>query len=350
MVAGRTQVRQRAALALPRAAAESRTVKSAAEGSLGTTVDVAGCAREAAKLTSMDRRLAAILHADIVGYSRLVGRDDVGTARRLRTVRSGWDASIAKHLGRVVGTAGDSLLVIFPTVIGAVDCAIEMQQGMTEHNRGLDLNQRMLLRIGVNLGDIIVDEHEVIGDGVNVAARLQALADAGGICISRPVLDAISGRTDARFINDGEHRLKNIVKPIQVFRWAPSGELPDTSAPTLASPRLVLLLEGTDSEGRTYRLRIDPTTMHDKSEGLIIGRQTVGCDLMVLHQSISRRHARVRLEGAVMMIEDLGSKNGTSVGGVTPREGAAVPLLAGRTLKLGDVTFEVRAAPSEDHP
>src|SRR5215813_5064722 len=141
-------------------------------------MDPAGHAR-------VERRLAAILAADVAGYSRLIGADEEGTVRRLKSIRAGLiDPTISKHNGRVVHTAGDGLLVEFPSVVDAMRCALEWQEGISLHNDDAAEDHRICWRMGVNLGDIIVDDDDIHGDGVNIAARLEALATPGSICIS----------------------------------------------------------------------------------------------------------------------------------------------------------------------
>jgi class 3 adenylate cyclase len=130
------------------------------------------------------RRLSAILAADVAGYSRLMGLDEVGTARVLREHRVVTDALVAKHGGRIVKTTGDGVLLEFPSVVDAVECAVAVQAVMAERNDGVPQDRRMLLRIGINLGDILIEGDDILGDGLNIAARLESIAEPGGICIS----------------------------------------------------------------------------------------------------------------------------------------------------------------------
>src|SRR3982750_809839 len=140
----------------------------------------------------VERRLAAILAADVAGYSRLMGQDEEGTLAALKAIRRELsDPKIAEHRGRIVKTTGDGMLVEFASVVDAVRCAVEVQRGMSDRERDLPEDRRIRFRIGVNLGDIIIDGGEIFGDGVNVAARLEALAEAGGICISRTVRNQV---------------------------------------------------------------------------------------------------------------------------------------------------------------
>jgi TolB-like protein/class 3 adenylate cyclase len=163
------------------------------------------------------RRLSAILTADVAGYSRLMGLDEVGTARVLRDHRAVADMLVAKHGGRIVKTTGDGLLIEFPSVVDAVECAVAVQAVMAERNDGVPLDQRMLLRIGINLGDILVEGDDILGDGVNIAARLEAIAEPGGICISSTAYDHVRGKVAFEFVDLGEKNLKNIARPVRAY-------------------------------------------------------------------------------------------------------------------------------------
>ncbi len=166
----------------------------------------------------MERRLAAVLAADVVGYSRLMGVDEAGTLDALTKVRSELiDGKIAEHQGRVVKLSGDGLLLEFPSVVNAVKCAAEIQRGMRDRNANLPQEIRIEFRIGVNLGDVIVQDEDIFGDGVNVAARLESIAKPGGIAISGSVRDQIGNRLDLVFQDMGEHKLKNIEQPVRVY-------------------------------------------------------------------------------------------------------------------------------------
>ncbi len=171
------------------------------------------------------RKLAAIVSADVVGYSRLMGADEIGTLDALRNHRAELiDPLIDRHGGRIVKAMGDGLLLEFPSVVEAVQCALEIQDGMADRNAEVAPDRRIAFRIGVNLGDIIIEGDDIFGDGVNIAARLQEIASPGGIAISRRVHEDVRDRLDASFEDTGEHALKNIARPIQVWRWLPAGK------------------------------------------------------------------------------------------------------------------------------
>jgi adenylate cyclase len=166
----------------------------------------------------MERRLIAILAADVVGYSRLMSADEAGTLAALQDVRTGFiDGKIAEHQGRVVKLTGDGILAEFPSVVNAVACAVELQRGIRKRNVDLPQDRRIQFRIGVNLGDVIVEGEDIYGDGVNVAARLEGVARPGGIAISHSVRDQIGNRLDLVFEDTGEQKLKNIERPIRVY-------------------------------------------------------------------------------------------------------------------------------------
>src|ERR1700761_8410291 len=160
------------------------------------------------------RRLAAIVAADVAGYSRLMGLDEVGTARALREHRGVTDALVTKHGGRLVKSTGDGVLLEFPSVVDAVECAVAVQAVTAERNEGIPQDRRMLFRIGINLGDILIEGDDILGDGVNVAARLEGIAEPGGICISASAHDQVQGKVAAEFSDLGEQRLKNIERPV----------------------------------------------------------------------------------------------------------------------------------------
>jgi adenylate cyclase len=169
--------------------------------------------------TRTERRLAAILAADVAGYSRLIGADEEGTLDRLKSVRAEViDPKIDEHHGRLVKTTGDGLLIEFASVVDALRCAVEVEQEMARRNSGLAEAERIEFRIGIHQGDIVIESGDILGDGVNVAARLEGLAEPGGICVSARVQEDVAGKLDVTFDDLGEQSLKNIARPIRVFR------------------------------------------------------------------------------------------------------------------------------------
>ena len=184
----------------------------------------------------VQRRLTAILAADIAGYSRLMGADEEGTLAQLKAHRHAQlDPKIEEHQGRIVKTTGDGMLAEFASVVDALRCAIEIQRGMLERNADVPQERRIEFRVGINVGDIIIDGGDIYGDGVNVAARLEGLAEPGGICVSGRVQEDVRGKLDIAFEDAGEQQLKNIAWPVRVYRVRLSGEAAQ-SRPALALP------------------------------------------------------------------------------------------------------------------
>jgi adenylate cyclase len=186
----------------------------------------------------VERRLAAILAADVAGYSRLMGADEEGTLERLKAHRRELiDPKVREHRGRIVKTTGDSMLAEFLSVVDAVRCAAEIQRAMIDRNAEILEDKRITFRIGVNLGDVIIDGDDIYGDGVNIAARLEALAEPGGICISRMVRDNIRDKLPYRFEDMGEQSVKNIARPVRAYAMSPAAVAASPLAASPAQPR-----------------------------------------------------------------------------------------------------------------
>jgi adenylate cyclase len=169
----------------------------------------------------MERRLAAILAADVVGYSRLMAADEAGTLARLKGLRKNLiEPTIAEHHGRIAKLMGDGALVEFASVVDAVECAIAIQSGVAERQAEVPNDQRIAFRIGINIGDVIVEEDDIYGDGVNIAARLETLCEPGGVALSGNVHEQVQGKLDVRIVDAGEHEFKNIGRSIRVWRWS----------------------------------------------------------------------------------------------------------------------------------
>jgi adenylate cyclase len=185
----------------------------------------------------LERRLAAIFAADVVGYSRLMGADETGTLERLKSLRRELvQPRITERKGRIVKLMGDGLLAEFPSVVEAVLCAVDIQHSMIDREADLPEERRIRLRIGVNLGDIIVEGSDIYGDGVNIAARLEGLAKPGGICVSGKVYEELRDRTDLPFEDLGEREVKNIGRPVRVWQWAADGSAATTDAIKVSAP------------------------------------------------------------------------------------------------------------------
>src|SRR5210317_1998714 len=188
------------------------------------------------------RKLAAILTADVEGYSRLMDDDEEATVRTLKAYRAAINDLIQQYRGRIVDSPGDNILAEFSSVVDAVNCAVEIQRDLAERNTELAYNRQMQFRIGVNLGDVIEDDGDIYGDGVNIAARVESLAEAGGICISGRAYDQVANKLGLEYENLGEHQVKNISVPIRVYRVL--------SYPGAAAHRVV---QAKESLGRKWR-------------------------------------------------------------------------------------------------
>src|SRR5262245_39209899 len=188
------------------------------------------------------RRLAAIVAADVAGYSRLMGLDEVGTARALREHRKVIDALVAKHGGRLVKSTGDGVLLEFPSVVDAVEYAVAVQEVMAQRNEGVPADRRMLFRIGINLGDILIEGEDILGDGVNIAARLEGIAEPGSICLSSSAYDQVRGKVAVEFTDLGEQSLKNIARSVRAFAVGTSANAPRTAPLPSSAPHLSLVV------------------------------------------------------------------------------------------------------------
>jgi adenylate cyclase len=191
----------------------------------------------------VERRLAAVMAVDVADYSRLMGTDEEGTLAAIKAIRRELgDPKIKEHRGRIVKTTGDGLLIEFASVVDAVRCAVEVQREMAERNAGVSPERRIEFRIGINLGDIIIDEGDIFGDGVNIAARLEALADPGGICVSRVVRNQVRDKLDFAFGDMGEQQVKNIARPVHVHSVVLGGGLGPSRLSAEAAPQPLLTL------------------------------------------------------------------------------------------------------------
>jgi adenylate cyclase len=183
---------------------------------------------------SRTRRLAAVLAADVAGYSRLIGADEAGTLAAFKTIKADlFDPTLAAHHGRLVKTTGDGFLAEFSSVVDALHCATEVQAQMAERNATVSTDKRIDFRIGINVGDIVVEDGDIFGDGVNVAVRLEGVAEPGGICVSARVQEDAAGKLNLCFDDIGEQQLKNIARPVRVYRVRDVATAKTQSAPEL---------------------------------------------------------------------------------------------------------------------
>ncbi|WP_352586516.1 adenylate/guanylate cyclase domain-containing protein [Mesorhizobium caraganae] len=264
------------------------------------------------------RRLAAILAADVVGYSRLMGVNEVGTLAALKLHRKELvDGKIGEHGGRIVKLTGDGMLVEFPSVVNAVACAADIQRKMRERNIDIPEDRRIEFRIGVHLGDIIVDDDDIYGEGVNVAARIETIAKSGGIAVSGPVRDNVGNRLDLLFEDTGEQKLKNIEQPVRVYNVSldpraasveqtPQGNLPQREKPSIAVLPFLNMSGDPEQEYFSDGITEDIITDLSKISGLsVIARNSVftykGKPVDV--QDVSRRfNVTTVLEGSVRKV------------------------------------------------
>ena len=277
---------------------------------------------------AVERKLVAILAADVAGYSRLVGLDEERTLARLKALRLEIiDPEIASHRGRIVKTTGDGLLVEFVSVVDAVRCAVAVQRVTTKHQASMPHGLRIELRVGINVGDIIVDGDDILGDGVNIAARLEGIADPGSICISDDVYRQVRGRVDVEFSDLGEQKLKNIAQPVRAFRimlgksaMASARSLPLPDKPSIAvlpfqnmsgDPEQEYFADGMVEEIITALSRIRSLFVIARNssftyKGQIIDVKRVGRELgvrYVLEGSVRRGGGRVRITAQLIEAE-----------------------------------------------
>ena len=291
------------------------------------------------------RRLSAILHADLAGFVRLVENEEDLTFKHLRSARAEvWRPAIERAGGSLIHSAGDSMLVEFGSALAAVKAAIDIQERMARFNEGLNEDQRLFFRIGVHLGEIIVDEvtHDIFGDGVNLAERIQVLAEPGGIAVSRAVRDVIELQADYAFVDAGEHRAKHVSRPLHIYRVQARGD--DPTQPSPSTPlRGTLRFRGGDLRGHKFSFDLELDELRKRQESVVIGRDSDQCDVVLSHPTVSRRHARLGVAGnGKLEIEDMGSTNGTSVDGAAIEPGTSKRLEPGAKLKIGDIELTVR--------
>ena len=236
----------------------------------------------------MERRLAAILAADVVGFTRLMGADEAGTHRRLTTLRETvLEPLVSEHHGRIVKLMGDGLLVEFASAVDSVACAVAWQDKVTEHEAESDASKAFQFRIGINLGDVIAEDGDIHGDGVNIASRLEALAQPGGICLSEDVYRHTKGKIEAQFEDSGEHTLKNVADPVRVYNvvFEPAAAQARASVneplPPLDKPSIAVLPFQNISDAREQAFLADGiteeiiTTLSKISKLFVIARNSV---------------------------------------------------------------------------
>lgn len=294
-------------------------------------------------MANRPRRLSVILHADLAGYVRLMEGSEDRTVDRLQAVRAEvWRPALEIGGGSVVNIEGDSVLAEFGSALAAVATAIDIQERLASFNRMLEEDQRLMFRIGLHLGEVIVDEatRSIFGDGVNLAARIQTMAEPGGIAVSRALRDIAELRAEYDFVDGGEHRAKNVSRTLQIYHVrARSGASMQTT--TTIVPHMTLRFRGTDQTGKKYGFDVDLDKLMTRRQGLVIGRDVEQCDIVVAHSTVSRRQARLLFASGGLQVEDLGSTNGTAVDGTPVRPGIQRSVQAGSRLTLGEVDLSI---------
>ena len=291
-------------------------------------------------MATPQRRLSAILHADVAGFVR----------RHLKSTQAEvWRPAIEIAGGTLVDNAGNSRLAEFGSARAAVAAAIDIQERMAHQNEMLAEERRLMLRIGVHLGEVIVDESgHIFGDSINLAARIQSLADPGGIAVSRAVRDIIKPQELYALVDGGEHRTKNVSRPFHIYHVrARTGA--STRTTTSAVPLTTLRFQGAGLAGRKFGFELAFDRLAKSREGFVIGRDVDQCEAVLLHPTVSRRHARLVIAANTLQIEDLGSTNGTSVDGVVVISGVLRPLQTGARLRIGDIELTVRYDDNSTH-
>jgi len=253
-----------------------------------------------------------------------------------------WRPAIESAGGSLVNSTGDSMLAEFGSAVAAVAAAIDIQERMARFNEPLDEEKRLMFRIGVHLGEVIVDEEhrDIFGDGVNLAERIQTLAEPGGIAASRALRDVTELKIDYAFVDGGEHQVKNVSRSLHIYHVRRRDVIP-TKTMTSAPPPATLRFQGADLEGRKFGFNLKFDQLMEKREGLVIGR-ALECDGVLSHSSVSRQHARLVLGDNILQIEDLDSTNGTAVDGAIVHAGTKRPLQAGARLRIGDIELAFR--------
>jgi class 3 adenylate cyclase len=294
-------------------------------------------------MATSQRRLSAILHADVTGFVRMMEGDEDLTVRHLKSAQTEvWRPAIEVAGGALVDNAGDSLLAEFDSALAAVAAAIDIQEHMAGFNAALDEERRLMLRIGVHLGEVIADEESghIFGDGVNLAARIQGLAEPGGIAVSRAVRDVIEPQEAYALVDGGEHRAKNVSRRLHIYHVRVRDGAA-TRATAAVVPQTTLRFHGADLSGREFGFELAFDRLAKSREGFFIGRDADQCEAVLSHPTVSRRHARLVIAANTLQIEDLGSTNGTSVDGAVVIAGVLRPLQAGARLRIGDIELSV---------
>jgi len=296
-------------------------------------------------MSTRRRRLSAVLHADLTGFVRLMEGAEDQTVDHLKSAHDDvWRPAIETGGGSLVDLQGDSILAEFASPTAAIATAIDIQERMARFNDMLDQEQRLMFRIGLHLGEVMVEEEArtLYGHGVNVAARIQALAEPGGIAVSRALRDVTELSVDHTFSDGGEHRAKNVTQPLQIYHVHARSDATNRTTSSVA-PQRILRFRGADRTGRRFAFDIDVDKLIARKTGMVIGRDVGQCDIVLAHSTVSRRHARLAFASGALRIEDLGSLNHTFVDGVQAAAGKRRRLEVGAVLKIGEIELKLEA-------
>lgn len=294
-------------------------------------------------MSTRRRRLSAVLHADLSGFVRLMEGAAEPTVDHLKSAQDDiWRPAIETGGGAIVNVAGDSILAEFNSPTAAIATAIDIQERMARFNDMLDEDRRLMFRIGLHLGEVMIDDETqaLYGHGVNVAARIQLLAEPGGIAISRALRDVTELRTDHDYVDGGEHRAKNVTQPLQIYHVRARNNSTMQTTASIA-PRRKLRFRGTDRAGKRFDFDIDLDKLIAQRAGLTLGRDAGQCDVVLPHATVSRRHARLAFADGALRIEDLGSTNRTSVDGIELVPGKRQRLEIGAVLRMGEIELKL---------
>lgn len=293
--------------------------------------------------TPLIRRLSTLLHGDLVGFSRMMEAAETTTVAAVKWAQTQvWEPAIQRGGGRLINTAGDAFLVEFESTRRAVGCAMEIQADLAWRQRELPAERRLTFRIGVNRGEVRVDDANLFGTAINVAARLQSLASPGTIFVSAAVREDVGEPEGYSFTDRGELSLKNIARPVRVYEIVVDAAGHVRTQVVRERWRVV----GRRRNGGPIDVTLDAAALAT-AEGIIVGRVPDLCHLAIDDISVSRRHFRLRqMSPEMLAVEDLGSTNGTFVAGRRLTPGQPVPIPAGTTLTFGEVTVSVARVPA----
>ena len=295
----------------------------------------------------MQRRLAAIVHADLAGFTRMMEGAEPAPSATSSAQIDVWRRDRGCG-GRMVGTAVTPCWRICSAVPPSRPRSTSRTHGAV--HEALQEEQRMLFRVGVHLGEVIVDEEDqnIFGDGVNLAARIQAIAEPGGIAVSRAARDVAALKIDYAFIDGGERQFKNVSRPVQIFhvRHAVQASSAEAAARTTTRllPQITLRFEGADSTGKKYGFDVALDKLMGLPQGMVIGRAADQCDLVVAHATVSRRHARVSASPSALCRSRISARHQYAVKMAPPLQRRAGSAQTGAKLRLGDVDLAIRQA------